>query len=79
MHGPKITFLKIASTENYYKSKCFYLIDAGCFRNPDNVNDYINDCPSPDKCFEDGRLYINEILNIQMNSINFDIHIHHEM
>ena len=57
----KINFLKIGASKNFFKSKCFYWIDAGSFRNYDDSKKYFNDWPSAEKCFEDGRVYINEV------------------
>ena len=79
----KTNFLKIAIEKNYFKSNCFYWIDSGCFRNPESVQDYINDWPSPEKCFEDGRVYMNEIIkhsnDFYTKYSNFSIEAHKEM
>lgn len=56
----KCNFLKKAAIKNYFKSKCFYWVDAGCFRRKNIIKKYIN-WPSRKKCFEDGRIIFNEI------------------
>ena len=75
----KCNFLKIAATKNYFKSKCFYWVDAGNFRNKSNIEKYIN-WPSTQKCIEDGRVVINEKLNIsdyiKEGLMKFDIKTH---
>ena len=58
----KINFLKIATLKNYFHSKCFYWVDAGCFRDNSKIEKYINNWPSTEKCYEDGRILINEIM-----------------
>ena len=58
----KSNFLRTAAIKNYFNSKCFYWVDAGNFRNKSDLNKYIN-WPSTNKCFEDGRVVINERLN----------------
>lgn len=79
----KINFLKIAVVENYFQSKCFYWIDSGCFRNNESVLNYIKDWPSPKKCFEDGRVIMNEVLkhsnDFYSNYTKFDITTHKYM
>ena len=79
----KVNFLKIAIEKNYFKSMCFYWIDAGCFRGPGDVQNYINDWPSPEKCFEDGRVYMSEVLkhskSFYTRYTNFDIPTHMAM
>lgn len=57
----KINFLKIAALKNYFKSICFYWVDSGCFRDNNKIEKYINDWPSPKKCYEDGRIIMNEV------------------
>ena len=77
----KVIFLKKAVVKNYFNSKCFYWVDAGNFRNESNIDDYLN-WPSTKKCYEDGRVVINERLNVS-NYIKdglkrFNIKIHKE-
>ena len=76
----KINFLKIAADKNYFNSKCFYWIDSGCFRSTESIKNFINDWPSSEKCFEDGRILISEVLkhsdNFYKKYINFDIESH---
>ena len=77
----KCNFLKKAAVKNFFKSKCFYWVDAGNFRNKSSIYKYIN-WPSFKKCYEDGRVIINEKMNIS-NYIkkglkNFDFNIHRE-
>ena len=57
----KCIFLKKAAIKNYFNSKCFYWVDAGNFRNKSTIRKYIN-WPSSKKCYEDGRVTINEKL-----------------
>ena len=77
----KCMFLKLAAIKNYFNSKCFYWVDAGNFRNKSNIKKYIN-WPSTQKCFEDGRVIINERKNISKyikdGLKRFDIKIHKE-
>ena len=77
----KCIFLKAAAIKNYFNSKCFYWVDAGNFRNSSNIQNYIN-WPSTKKCFEDGRVVINEkkkVSNYIKNGLKrFDIKIHKE-
>ena len=74
-------FLKVAAIKNYFNSKCFYWVDAGNFRNKSNLQKYIN-WPTTQKCFEDGRVVINEKKNISKYIKDglkiFDIKIHKE-
>ena len=37
------------------------MVDAGCFRNNETIKKYINNWPSADECYNDGRLIINEV------------------
>jgi hypothetical protein len=75
----KVIFLKKAAVKNHFNSKCFYWVDAGNFRNKSNIKDYIN-WPSTSKCYEDGRVIINEKLKVSNYIKNglkrFDINIH---
>lgn len=77
----KCIFLKAAAVKNYFNSKCFYWVDAGNFRDNSNIQNYIN-WPSAKKCFEDGRVVINEkksVSNYIKNGLKrFDIKIHKE-
>ena len=77
----KSNFLRTAALKNYFNSKCFYWTDVGNFRNSSNIDNYIN-WPSTNKCFEDGRVVINERLNksdyIKDGLIKFDLNIHRE-
>lgn len=76
----KVNFVKIAILKNFYKSKCFYWFDAGCFRDRNNIKNYINGWPSEEKCFEDGRVLFNEVINysnfFKDKIISFDIEAH---
>ena len=58
----KINFLKISTTKNFFNSKCLYWVDAGCFRDSSKIKKYVNNWPSIEKCYEDGRIIINEIV-----------------
>ena len=77
----KSNFLKTAAQKNYFNSKCFYWVDVGNFRNTSDMDKYIN-WPSTNKCFEDGRVVINERLNksdyIKDGLKRFDPNIHRE-
>ena len=77
----KSNFLKTAALKNYFKSKCFYWVDVGNFRYDSEIEKYIN-WPSTKKCFEDGRVVINERLNksdyIKEGLKRFDPIIHRE-
>ena len=59
----KLKFLEKAINANYFKSKFFFWIDAGYFREND-VSKYINNWPSINKCNEDPRVILNEIRKI---------------
>lgn len=75
----KIFFLKKTIFSNYYKSKCFYWIDARYFRDK-NMSDYLFNWPSIGKCNEDPRVIINGIRKIddtELNGLkNFNSKIH---
>ena len=79
----KVNFLKIAITKNYFQSKCFYWVDAGSFRKKRKVKKFINDWPSPKKCFEDGRVVINEIIHYPQEFrdkiLKFDVEAHNQL
>ena len=77
-------FLKKAILNNYFKSKCFYWIDAGYFHeNKTNMNKYINDWPSTKKCFEDKRLLMGQVRKFsnleKQGIINFDLAAHQKL
>ena len=59
----KLKFLERAINSNYFKSKYFFWIDAGYFKEKD-VSKYINNWPSIKKCEEDPRVILNEIRKI---------------
>ena len=65
----KCTFLKKVIEKNYFNSKCFYWIDSGYFRKNDEMNNYINGWPSPEKCYEDDRVLINLFRNFSAEEI----------
>ena len=77
----KSNFLRTVAKKNYFNSKCFYWVDVGNFRNTSHINKYLN-WPSTNKCFEDGRVIINERLNkteyIKNGLKRFDLNIHRE-
>lgn len=56
----KCFFIKKAIKLNFFKSKCFYWIDAGFFRKK-NVIQNLNGWPSNKKCIEDPRVLVNSI------------------
>ena len=76
----KINFLKIVTSKNYFKSKCFYWVDAGCFKDKSKIKKYINDWPSSEKCYEDGRIILNEIIShsqsVKDDLKKFNIEVH---
>ncbi len=77
----KAMFLKKAILLNYFKSKCFYWIDAGYFRdNKTEMKKYINDWPSTKKCFEDKRFLIGQVKHFSESEkkkiINFNYEAH---
>ena len=58
----KCTFLKKAIKHNFFNSKCFYWVDAGYFRESEKEFErYINNWPSTKKCFEDNRVIIEQV------------------
>jgi hypothetical protein len=65
----KLFFLKKAIFSNYFKSKCFYWIDAGYFKNK-NMRYYLFNWPSIGKCNEDPRVIINGIRKIDNKELN---------
>ena len=77
----KCHFLKIASLKNYFNSKCLYWIDAGCFRDSKILNKFKNNWPSIEKCYEDGRVTMNQISKFpaskidELKNFNYTIHI----
>jgi hypothetical protein len=75
----KCFFLKKSIYYNYFKSKCFYWVDAGYFR-VRNMTKYIN-WPSISKCNKDPRVIINGIRRISNKEIvklkNFDNKAHY--
>ena len=66
----KCYFLKRNINLNFFNSKCFYWIDAGFFRKPKKIIRYLNNWPSPKKCFEDPRTIINSMRNLSATEIN---------
>lgn len=64
----KCFFVKRAIIKNYFKSSCFYWIDAGYFRTK-NMSKYLNDWPSSKKCYEDSRIIMNLMRNITKDEI----------
>ena len=74
-------FLKKAILKNYFKSKCFYWIDAGYFRDSQNdMKPYVNDWPSIKLCNKDKKLLMGQIKNFtetdKKRIINFDTEAH---
>ena len=49
---------------NYFKSNYFFWIDAGFFRDKNDISQYINDWPSIKRCEENPRVILNEIRKI---------------
>ena len=64
----KCYFVRRAILRNYFKSHCFYWIDAGFFKNK-NITKYFNNWPSKNKCIEDPRVIINSIRKISNEEI----------
>ena len=60
----KLKFLEKAINANYFKSNYFFWIDAGFFRDKNDISQYINDWPSIKRCEEDPRVILNEIRKI---------------
>ena len=77
----KCNFLKTAVLKNYFNSKCFYWVDAGCFRERKKMKKYKNILNSSKKCEEDGRVTFNEIKQIskskieQLQKFNYETHL----
>ena len=75
----KATFLKKAISSNYFQSKCFFWLDAGYFREPKEMQKYIN-WPSTKKCFEDDRLLLGQVRGFSEEEkkgiVNFDKKYH---
>ena len=77
----KMKFLEKAINENYFKSKYFFWIDAGYFREND-VSKYINNWPSINKCNQDPKVILNEIRQISKEEfdklMSFDKETHNK-
>lgn len=77
----KCNFMKIAIQNNYFRSKCFYWIDIGYFREQGDIDKYSNNWPSLKKCLGDKRLLMGQVNNfssIEKEKIlrfDFDAHI----
>ena len=63
----KCFFLKKAIEKNFFKSKCFYWIDAGFIRKKEIIKD-LNGWPSEKRCIEDERVLINSIRKKKMTN-----------
>ena len=78
----KSTFLKKAILKNYFRSKCFYWVDAGYFRHENNMNKFMN-WPSTNKCLQDNRLLLGQIGRFSNSDIkgiiNFDKNSHYNL
>lgn len=76
----KCNFLKKVIEENYFNSTCFYWIDAGYFREKNEMHKYIENWPSTKKCYEDKRLLLGQVRNFsdfeKQKIINFDFDSH---
>ena len=76
----KCNFLKKVILNNFFNSTCFYWIDAGYFRDKDDINKYSNNWPSTNKCYNDNRVLmglVNNFSNTEKEKIlNFDIQSH---
>ena len=72
----KVNFMKEAIENNYFKSKYFFWVDAGFFRDDITVDSFINNWPSIEKLEKDPRVTldgIREITKEEFNKlINFD-------
>ena len=75
----KCSFMKKVILKNYFKSKCFYWVDAGFFDEPNSMEKYIN-WPSTKKCLRDSRVLMNLVTptseSTKKGLINFDLEIH---
>ena len=76
----KVNFMKEAIENNYFKSKYFFWVDAGFFRDDITVDSFINNWPSIEKLEKDPRVTldgIREITKEEFNKlINFDNKTH---
>ena len=76
----KCNFLKKAIEKNYFNSTCFYWIDAGYFREKNEIHKYVENWPSTKKCFEDQRVIFGNLRNFSQiekeKILNFDIDSH---
>ena len=72
----KVNFLKEAIEHNYFKSKYFFWVDAGLFRNDEEIESYIYNWPSIEKLEKDPRVTLNGIRKITKEELdklmNFD-------
>ncbi len=75
----KCSFLKKVILNNYFKSKCFYWVDAGFFNDLNSMDKYIN-WPSTKKCLGDSRVLMNLVTptseSVKKGLINFDLETH---
>lgn len=65
----KCMFLKKVIQHNFFNSKCFYWIDSGWFRKSEEMSNYINNWPSPKKCYQDDRVLINLVRKFEDEEI----------
>ena len=76
----KCNFLKIAIKKNFFKSKCFYWVDAGCFRKKNEIRNFSQNWPCVKNCLADGRVIFNEIRKVSklekigLKNFNYNVH-----
>ena len=78
----KASFVKKVILRNYFRSKCFYWVDAGYFRvNKNDMQKFvINNWPSTKQCFRDNRVLFGQVRSFSENEkksiVNFDRYAH---
>ena len=81
----KASFVKQVILQNYFRSKCFYWVDAGYFRmNKNDMQKFvINGWPSTKQCFRDNRVLFGQVKEYSesdmKNIINFDRAAHRKL
>ena len=80
----KCMFLKKIIERNYFRSKCFYWVDIGYFReNKSEMQRYLHNWPNTEKCYEDNRLVLGQVKyfsNIEkLKLIKFDREAHEKL
>ena len=60
----KCNFIKKAILKNYFNSKCFYWIDADLFPKKSDLNGFLNNWPSTNKCYQNSKVLITSLRDV---------------